>query len=332
MTILITGGAGFIGTNLAIAATRRDHSVVALDSFAKPGSRENGRIVSRLPRTRIIVHDVSRPLPGSLNVDCIVHLAANVNADKAFRYPRRDFAVNALGTLNVLEFARKHGSVPVIYASSCKIYSTKINTLPLTETEQRYDFAQIDGIGEDFPVDGECRYGRGPYGCSKYVGDLYAQEYHTLHNLPVTINRLSAVYGPHQHGVSGYGWVYWFIKAFKKGLPITIYGTGKQVRDVLHVDDLSRLLLEQIENFQKHAGQIYNVGGARRNSLSLLQLIDMLGELDGKRSTNSVIFQQPRPADFKVYISDIKKVTRAANWCPQISVEDGVEKLWKEFS
>jgi|SRR5208337_1077891 len=332
MEILITGGAGFIGTNLAVAIARRGYSVLALDNFSKPGSRENRRLLTGLPKAKVIRHDVSRPLPANLKVDCIVHLAANVDAQKALKSPRRDFAVNALGTLNVLEFARRQGNVPVIYASTCKVYSAKVNALPLRETDERYDFEAIDGIDENFPVDGECRYGHNPYGCSKYVGDLYTQEYHTLFGLPVTINRLSAVYGPHQHGVSGYGWVHWFTKAFKQGLPITIFGNGKQVRDILYVDDLSGLIIDQIENFQKYDGQIFNVGGGKQNSLSLLQLISILRSLKGNGRDHPVTFSEARPADFKVYISDIRKIHKVANWRPRTSVEDGVENLWKEFS
>lgn len=332
MKILITGGAGFIGTNLAMAIAKRGYSVVALDNFSKPGSRENRRLLTGLSNVKLIRHDIARPLATNLKVDCIVHLAANVNADKALKNPKRDFAVNALGTLNVLQFARKHGGVPVIYASTCKVYSAKVNALPLKETDERYDFEAIDGIDENFPVDGECRYGHNFYGCSKYVGDLYTQEFHTLFGLPVTINRLSAAYGPHQHGVSGYGWVYWFTKAFKQGLPITIFGNGKQVRDILHVDDLSRLIIDQIENFQKYDGRIFNVGGGKQNSLSLLQLLSILRSLNGKGSDRRVTFSPARPADFKVYISDIRKIREVANWCPHISVGEGVERLWKEFS
>ncbi|MCH7745963.1 MAG: GDP-mannose 4,6-dehydratase, partial [Chloroflexi bacterium] len=153
---------------------------------------------------------------------------------------------------------------------------------------------------------------------------------HTLYGLPVVINRLSTIYGPHQHGAKGYGWVHWFTKAARYDLPLTVYGDGKQVRDVLHVDDLCRLLLKQIENIDEHAGEIYNVGGGVANSISILELLDILAQIKDKGLAHSVTFKDWRPADFRVYISNITKVRKKADWYPEISVKEGVEKLWKE--
>lgn len=331
MNILVTGGAGFIGTNFARIATRMGYGILALDSFAREASRRNCRLIQALPNTKIIAHNITKPLPNLSRVDCIVHLAANVDANKAFQDPKWDFRVNALGTLNVLEYARRHGDIPVIYASTCKVYSTRVNALPLVERERRYDFGDVEGIDEAFGIDAHCRYGHAPYGCSKYVGDMYAQEFHTLFGLPVVINRLSTIYGPHQHGTKGYGWVYWFTKAVKQDLPITIYGDGKQVRDVLHVDDLCRLLLKQIEEIDEHVGEIYNVGGGVAHTISLLELMDMLVELKGNVITAAVLFEDWRPADFRVYVSNITKIRQKANWSPSTAIREGVARLWKEF-
>ena len=331
MKILVTGGAGFIGTNFSRVASWRGYNVVVLDCFAKEASQRNRNVIQNLSNTEIIEHDITHPLDDNLEVDCIVHLAANVDAYKALEDPVRDFTVNAVGTLNILEYARKHGNTPVIYASTCKVYSTRINSLPLLEREGRYDLERIEGIDETFDIDGGCRYGHAPYGCSKYVGDMYAQEYHTLFGLPVVVNRLSTVYGPDQHGSKGYGWVYWFTKAAKQDLPITIFGDGKQVRDALHVDDLCRLLLTQIEDMKEHAGQIYNVGGGVANTTSLLEFLDLLVEIKGKPLSQRTVFENWRPADFRVYVSDISKVCQKSNWFPTISIREGVERLWKEF-
>ena len=181
MKVMITGGAGFIGTNLALALSAAEHEIVILDNFVKEGSRENRQVLLDRPRIKVLEQDITGPLEESWGAQCIVHLAANVDAQKAFADPRMDLTVNGLGTLNVLELARRNGNIPVLYASTCKVYSTKINTLTLDEKDTRYAFRDIKGIAEDYPVDAECRFGHAPYGCSKYTGDLYAQEYHELY-------------------------------------------------------------------------------------------------------------------------------------------------------
>jgi len=331
LRILVTGGAGFIGTNLAIMLSHRGHEVIVLDAFAKEGSRTNAGILQKLPNVRILEHDLTRPLSNACMSDCIVHLAANVDADKASRDPRWDLHVNAGGTLNILEYARSNGNIPIVYASTCKVYSSELNDLPLIERERRYEYANIEAIDESREIDARCRYGHSPYGCSKYAGEMYVQEYHTLFGLAVIINRMSTIYGPHQHGVKGYGWVHWFTAAIKQDLPITIFGNGKQVRDVLHVDDLCRLLLKQVEEIDKHTGEIYNVGGGIANTLSLLELVDMLIEIKGKALREPPKYEEWRAADFKVYISDITKVSKKAHWHPEVSIKKGVERLWKEF-
>lgn len=331
MRILITGGAGFIGTNLTLKAAAAGYGIVVLDNFAREGTKANLRLLRELPNVEVIQHDVRQPLREQWRVDCIVHLAANVAAETAFRDPGYDLTVNGLGTVNVLEYARRFGKAPVIYTSTCKVYSTGINKLPLKELERRYDFESLRGVDESFEIDSQCLHAHGPYGCSKYVGEFYAQEYHALYGLPVIVNRLSTIYGPHQHGVDGYGWVYWFTKAAKCDLPVTIYGNGKQVRDVLHVEDLCRLLLKQIEHVERYNGNIYNIGGGPERTLSILELLDMLAELKRAPLRNEIMFREPRPADFKIYVSNIVKITMDAEWNPEIAPREGVERLWREL-
>lgn len=330
MKILITGGAGFIGTNFTMMALRQGHQIVILDNFCKEGSARNASLLRKLANVEIIEADITHPLPKEIKADFIVHLAGNVDAHKALNDPKFDFMVNAAGTLNLLEQAKKWGNVPVLFASTCKVYTTEVNNLPLIEENQRYTYQTTKGIREDFGIDAQGRYGRAFYGCSKYVGDLYAQEYHTLHGLPVVINRMSTIYGPYQCGTQGYGWVYWFTKAVQQDLTLSIFGNGKQVRDILHVDDLCRLMLHQIENIREHQGQIYNVGGGSQSTLSILELLDLLAELKGESFKLPVRFEGWRPADFRVYISDITKVSTKANWFPTIPVREGIQRLWKE--
>lgn len=332
MKILITGGGGFIGTNLTLRANEQGYSVVIVDNLEKNGSSANLELLRSLPNVEVVEQDITavNELKESKELNCIVHLAANVDAEKAFRMPTLDLMVNGVGTLNVLEYARNNGQIPIIYASTCKIYSTKINELPLKELDRRYEFQTITGIDEGFDVNPHGPYAHGPYGCSKYVGELYAREFHALYGLPVLVNRISTVYGPHQHGVRGYGWVGWFAKAVKQELPLTIHGNGKQVRDVLHVDDLSRLLLKQIEGIEKHSGSIYNVGGGPECTLSVLELLDLLAKLKGKPSKQKITFDSPRLGDFKVYVSNIAKVTEDWDWKPEVFQKEGIERLWIE--
>ena len=333
MKILITGGAGFLGTNIATYAINRGHKVVAFDSLIRNGVESN--ILEHESYTLIRgdvrnAEDLERIPP----VDAIIHLAANPGVPWSINSPLYDFEVNARGTINVLEFARSRGKIPVIYASTNKVYSDKVNTIALKENKTRYvidDKKFFDGISETYPIDGLGKFGHSPYGCSKYAGDVYCQEYSQIFDVPTVINRMSCLYGKYQQGVADQGWVAWFIIAKVLELPLTIFGDGKQVRDVLYGDDVARLYISQLENIDTHKGQVYNIGGGPKNTTSLLEFIDLLDntKINGgpEYKKLEVSFKDWRPCDHRVYISDIKKIE--PHWKPTTAFATGVMKTYE---
>ena len=328
MRILVTGGAGFIGTNLCLLAKAEKYSVTVIDNFSREGVDENAKL---LKARGIIIKkfDIRNPLPARLGTfNAIIHLAATSSTPKSFEDPYGDFLDNALGTLNVLEFARKKGKVPLIYTSTCKVYTNEINTWPITKTKTRYKFKTRKAIDENAPTEANRVHTRTPYGSSKYTGDIYCQEYFVSFGVPTVVNRLSTVFGKYQKGSVESGWIYWFIKAKKHNLPVTIFGNGKQVRDAVWGEDVARLFLEQIKNIKKHQGQVYNVGGGPQNSISILELVDYLDKKGGKPL--KVKLAKARPGDFKVYISDISRVLNNSAWKPKVSVFEGIDILWNE--
>ena len=296
MRILVTGGAGFIGTNLCLAARKKGIKVLGIDNLSKRSSTKNLPLLTKAG-VRFIRADLRKPLQSLGNVDTIIHLAAHCSTPRSFRKPVSDFLDNALGTLNVLEYARKRGKIPVIYASTIKVYSDTVNRLPIKATRTRYTLLKEKTIDERFPIEPGSH---SPYGCSKYAGDLYCQEYWQSFGVPTVVNRLSTVFGPHQHGSEEAGWIFHFVNSKKQSQPVTVFGTGKQVRDALWVDDLTGLLLKQIDKIEKVKGNVYNVGGGNKNSLSLLELIDRLNRKGGKPL--AVKFDKTRRSDLKVFI------------------------------
>lgn len=329
MRILVTGGAGFIGTNFSLLAESKGHSVTVLDNFSRKGVEENAKILKEKSQIKIEKLDIRNPLPAKLGkYNAIVHLAASCSTPVSFEDPYSDFLDNALGTLNVLEFARKKGKIPVIYASTCKVYTSEINTWPISELKKRYSFKKIKGVDENAPLLSKGVYSRSPYGNSKYTGDLYCLEYFISFGVPTVVNRMSTIFGKYQQGSVESGWIYWFIKAKKQNLPVTIFGNGKQVRDALWGEDVVRLFLDQIKNIKKHQGQIYNVGGGPENSISILELVNYLNKKQGKPLKPS--FAEVRPGDFKVYISDISKITKNSRWKPKVPVYEGIDTLWEK--
>jgi len=251
MKILITGGCGFIGTNVCLEAIKRKHKVVAFDSLIRKYTEENAKILQskgiETIRGDVRNHyDLDR-LP---RVDGVIHLAANPGISWSINWPVYDFTTNALGTLNLLEFSRKNGKIPVIYASTNKVYSEEINLIPIKERATRYtwDFSKINakklrkgildgiskrGINENFPVDSSGLFPHSPYGVSKATGDLYSQEYFHIYGIPTVVNRMSCIYGLYQKGVEEQGWVDWFVRAKIQNKTLNIYGDGKQIRDAL---------------------------------------------------------------------------------------------------
>lgn len=333
--VLVTGGAGFIGSHVAEYYSRRGKEVIVIDdlsrmSLLEQGVQENDQnsiFVRGLPNVsfyRESILDHGGILADAADaVELIVHTAAQTAVTTSMTDPETDFEVNAMGTLRVLEAARKSQARPaVIFCSTNKVYGDRPNAdLMRTEGEARYE-VPLDwrGVNERLGVD-LCEHS--PYGCSKLAADLYCQDYARLFGLKVGIFRMSCIYGPRQMGVADQGWVAWFAKAVLEGLPITIYGNGKQIRDALYVEDLVKaydLFAESDLNFG-----VFNTGGGITNTISLLELIALLEEITGRRT--EVSYADWRPSDQKVYVSDIDRLRRTLGWQPETGVEDGVKKL-----
>ena len=331
--ILITGGCGFIGSNLAAHYLAQGHSVTVYDNFSRAGAVSNAAWLQEQGqgRLRVLLGDVreERELARAMQgVELVVHLAAQVAVTTSVVDPRHDFMVNALGGFNVLDAARRSGDDPIVlYASTNKVYGA-LDGLRLKECALRYalrDFAH--GIPEGYPLDLHS-----PYGCSKGSADLYMLDYARIYGLRTVVFRQSCIYGPRQFGVEDQGWVAHFMISAVLGRPITIYGDGRQVRDILHVDDLMRAFDLAVEHIDLSRGQAYNLGGGSRSALSLLELIYRLeADLD---HPIPLWFDEWRTGDQRVYISDIRKAERDLGWVPQISIEQGLVDLrhWVEHN
>lgn len=345
MKILITGGAGFIGTNIAIEAINRNHEVIVFDSFIRKGVEDNLLILER-EDVKIFRGDVrnkedfTRLSTEYPQIEAIIHLAGNPGIPWSITYPMYDFEVNALGTINVLEFARQMGNIPVIYASTNKVYSDMVNEAPYIKSETRYVWyfnkealhgISRKGISEEFPTDGFGNFPHSPYGVSKLAGDLYCQEYFHTYNLPVVINRMSCVYGYYQQGVADQGWIDHFVRQFVfKGHPeLDFYGDGKQVRDMLWSEDVARLYLDELKNIKKIKGQIFNIGGGHENTLSLKESINYLEELTTKKV--KITYHPWRHADQRIYISNIAKIYKILGWKPIVNPKQGIKKMFEKY-
>lgn len=333
MNYLITGGAGFIGTNLCRYLKGKAKKIFVIDNFSAISSKNNLKVLQGLGYVDLIKHDLRNPnirhLRHLKDIDVIIHLAASCSSSLSVKDPYFDFLCNALATVNVLEYSRNHGKIPVIYASTCKVYSTKLNEIGLKEKKFRYDYEDIKGVDEYFPIDGFSKYSHAPYGCSKYAGDLYCQEYFASYGIPVIVNRMSAIFGFHQHGTEEAGWVYHFVKSKKEGKKITIFGTGKQVRDCLWVSDLCNLFYKQAQKVRTVKERIYNVGGGSGNAISLRETVNYLDKTYGGKM--QIEYKDERIGDLKVYISDIEKVRKAFNWEPKVDVFEGIDRLYKSI-
>ncbi len=325
---LVTGGAGFIGTNYVARLLERGEDVILFDNLSRRGTPRN---VDWLKTTygegsfQLMVEDVRNPsvlTSLAADVDVIVHLASQVAVTTSVTHPREDFEVNAQGTFNVLEAARLSERKPdVIYSSTNKVYG-EMEGLAVEEGETKYRYTDLPyGVPETQPLDFHS-----PYGCSKGAGDQYVRDYHRMYNLPTVVFRQSCIYGPHQFGIEDQGWVAWFVIAALTGRPITIYGDGKQVRDVLFVEDLLDAYDLALENMDKAAGEIYNIGGGPGKTLAVWKEFGpLLEEALGKEIP--VTWEEWRPGDQRVFIADICKAQRDLGWSPHTSPEEGITRL-----
>ena len=334
MKVLVTGGAGFVGSHVAEYYARKGYEVVVFDNLSRAellghetNMVYNWNYLKRYENVELIkgdIRDFEKLKDAAKNADAIIHTAAQTAVTTSLRNPRTDFEINAVGTFNVLEAARLSENNPcVVYCSTNKVYGNNVNKIAVIEKEKRYEFADErykNGIPEDFPTD-LCEHT--PYGCSKFAGDVYVQDYAHTYGLKTGVFRMSCIYGERQFGVEDQGWVAWFAIATLLDKPITIYGDGKQVRDVLYVKDLIRAYDLFINSNLKQA--VFNIGGGPENTLSLLELLDLLEGLTGKRA--KISYENWRPSDQKVYISDISKVKEKLRWNPRVGPREGVNKL-----
>lgn len=325
---LITGGAGFIGTNLADRLISNGERIIIYDNLSRSGCKLNLEWLSdkhghkSFQLVQADVADYEALCKAAQGVDRIYHLAGQVAVTSSEKNPRLDFESNALGTFNVLEAARHVGNDPiVIYSSTNKVYG-KMDNISVVEDASRYRFEDLPfGIPEYQPLDFHS-----PYGCSKGSGDQYTRDYARIYGLKTIVVRQSCIYGPRQFGIEDQGWLAWFVIAAVKKRPIAIYGNGKQVRDVLHVNDLLSFFQSAIENIQTTAGQVYNIGGGPENTISIwVEFGQLLEEILGYSIPYT--FGDWRPGDQYVYVSDIRKAKRDLGWSPAISIETGVRSL-----
>ena len=329
MKVLITGGCGFIGMNTALKFMSQGHEVYAFDNLSRRGVEHNLAELNKNDHFFLVRGDVRNPsdFEGIPEVDAIIHLAANSGIPWSIKSPMYDFQVNALGTLNILEFARKRGKLPVIYASTNKVYSEAINEIPAKEEATRYKWINspdCEGIPENYPVDSFGRYPHSPYGCSKLAGDLYCQEYYHIYGVPTVVNRMSCIAGPWQQGCEDQGWLAWFVFVKMFNSVLTIYGNGKQVRDVLNVDELASLYLQQLSDIDTYKGNVYNIGGGPKNTYSWLEAMTHLVELDGRHF--KIVYKERRLADHVIYVSSLKKIEKY--WTPVISPKETIDDIW----
>lgn len=325
-TILITGGAGFIGVNSANYFAGMGWHVVVLDNLSRKGAQLN---LTWLQKQHDVGFEQADTRDGEKvasiikqqQPEVVLHLAAQVAVTTSVTDPREDFDINALGTFNVLDAIRLHSPDSFfINASTNKVYG-KMEELGIIERNGRYEYEHlISGVPETQTLDFHS-----PYGCSKGVADQYTIDYARVYGLQTVTLRQSCIYGPRQFGIEDQGWVAWFTIAALLDKDITVYGDGKQIRDVLHVEDLVLAYQAAIDNKETVAGKAINVGGGPNNTLSLLELLDHLRTTLEKPV--DVKWDDWRPGDQPVFVCDLQRANQLLNWQPKITVTDGVLKL-----
>ena len=337
MHVIVTGGAGFIGSNVSAAFLRDGHQVTVFDSLARQGSERNLAWLRDLapPGAVHFVQgdvrdtDLVRTVVGAPDVDLVFHFAAQTAVTTSVCSPRNDLDINVLGTHNVLEAIRLSAAPTppnLFYTSTNKVYGALPHHVAV-ETATRFRFAdpELDrvGIGESEPLDFHS-----PYGCSKGSADQYVHDYARIYNLPTVVFRMSCIYGPRQFGNEDQGWVAHFMLAVASGQQLTIYGNGKQVRDLLYIDDLVRAFKRASTHMHRTAGNVYNIGGGPANSISIWEeLRPRLERLAGRPLRASM--DAWRPGDQPVYVSDTRQARADFGWEPQVGLDEGLRRLWE---
>jgi CDP-paratose 2-epimerase len=326
---LVTGGAGFIGTNVAARLLDGGGEVRILDNLARAGVADNLRWLratygSRVEVVRGDIRDRATVRRALKDAGRVFHFAAQVAVTTSLADPLNDFQINAGGTLNLLEKLRTLDRPPaLVFTSTNKVYGD-LEDVELVPDGSRYVPADTDtrmwGISEQRPIDFHS-----PYGCSKGAADQYVLDYARTFGLPAVVFRMSCIYGPHQCGNEDQGWVAHFVMRAMQQRPISIYGDGLQVRDVLFVDDLVDALFRAQAQVTSIAGEAFNIGGGPSRTTSLVELLDTLSDVNGR--TTAVDFDAWREADQRYYVSDTRKFEQATGWRARVGVADGVRAL-----
>lgn len=330
MKVLITGGAGFIGCNWAARLMHEGHDVSVFDNLSRKGTPQNLEWLKTQGEVNFIhgdVRDAAALASAAKGHNAIYHLAAQVAVTTSVTNPREDFEINALGTFNMLEAARLSGMKPVIvYASTNKVYGG-MEDIEVVEDKTRWRYKDLPmGLPESYPLDFHS-----PYGCSKGSGDQYVRDYARIYGLNTVVFRQSCIYGTRQFGVEDQGFLAHFVIATAKKRVINIYGDGKQVRDMLWIDDLLAAYNIALTNPEKVTGKIYNIGGGPLFTLSIWEDVKpLLEELSGRKIETK--YGEWRPGDQKVYVSDIRKAHDELNWQPQVPPHEGLKRLWEWVS
>lgn len=325
-TVLVTGGAGFIGVNTSLHFARKGWNVVVVDNLSRRGTSDN---LAWLKAQAQVTHELcdirdAQAIAGVIQrhqPELLIHLAGQVAVTTSVTNPREDFEINALGTFNVLEGARLHApGAFVINASTNKVYG-KLAHLGVVERNGRYEYSDHpNGVAETEQLDFYS-----PYGCSKGVADQYTIDYARIYGLKTVTFRQSCIYGTRQLGIEDQGWVAWFAIAAMLGKQLTIYGDGKQIRDVLDVRDLVRGYEMAYAAREQISGRAFNIGGGPANTMSLLELLAHLEQVTGKPIPRT--YADPRPGDQPVFVCDVRSAEAAFGWKPEIGVTEGVRHL-----
>ena len=332
MRILINGGCGFLGSNLASYGIENGYDITVFDNLSRLGSSKNREWLESLGNYTFIhgdtrnKNDVETVIKNGA-FDAVFHLAGQVAMTTSIENPYKDFEINAMGAVNVLDSIRKYSpETAVFFSSTNKVYGD-LEQYTYKETDTRYICEEFpNGFDESVPLDF-----RSPYGCSKGAADQYMLDFYRIFGVKATVFRHSSMYGSRQFATYDQGWVGWFIqKAIekKKNLncePFTISGNGKQVRDILHAKDMIALYYSALQNVDKVCGQAYNIGGTMEQSLSLLELFDLLNEMLGVKLEYTQL--PPRQSDQKVFVADTTKINEKIGWKPQVSGKDGIREM-----
>lgn len=334
MKILINGGCGFLGSNLTAHGVQHGHDITVLDNLSRTGSAQNLEWLRSQGDFRFIHGDTRNKNDLETVVregqfDVVFHVAGQVAMTTSIENPYKDFEINTLGALNLLDSLRKYSpQTAVIFSSTNKVYGD-LEQYTYDETDTRYICREFpEGYDESVPLDF-----RSPYGCSKGAADQYMLDYYRIFGIKTTVFRHSSMYGSRQFATYDQGWIGWFVaKAIEQAQnpdaePFTISGSGKQVRDILHAEDMIRLYYGALEHIDRTCGQAFNIGGTMKQSLSLLELFTMLEGMLGIRMRYTKL--PPRQSDQKVFVADITKIRNAIGWEPRVTAEEGVRAMLK---